>query len=61
MIDNPLRCLVEQRRAGMDKDLLVVTDGFVAFSRIFATRMIEEACANGLSDLGVVLELLRTA
>lgn len=45
----------------MDENLLVVADRLVAFSRVLPTAVVEEAGANRLSNLRVVLELERAA
>ena len=40
----------------MNKHLLVVTDGLVAFCWVLPTTMVEEARADWLSDLRVVFD-----
>ena len=57
MVDNPLWSFVEQGAAWMDKNLLVVTDSLVAFSRILTTAMVEEACTDRLTNLRVIFHL----
>lgn len=61
MVDDPLRTLVEQRRARMNEYLLVVADSFEALGRVLTTGVVEETCTNRLANLGVVLHLLRSA
>ena len=45
----------------MDENLLVVTDSLVAFRRVLATTVVEEASTDRLSDLCVVLKVETTA
>lgn len=57
MVNHPLRTLVEQARTWVNKHLLVVADGLIAFSRVLASAVVEETGADRLAYLGIVLQL----
>ena len=61
MVDDPLGSFVEQRRTWVDKHLLVIADGFVALCGVLAAAVVEEASADRLSNLSVVLQLQASA
>jgi len=61
VVDHPLRSLVEKRRARVDEHLLVVANRLVPLGGVLATAVVEEARADRLADLSVVLELLTAA
>jgi len=51
MVHNPLGTLVEQGTGGMDENLLVVAQCFVAFTGIFLRSVVEEAGTDSLTNL----------
>jgi len=61
MIDDPFRVLIEQRRAWMYVNLLIICNCTVALLGVFPARMSEKASTDGLPNLRVVFISHHTA